>query len=157
MKWRDLSRLVGGASGCEGMAVEFHGDVEGQETCIDTGMRGRVVGVSSDDGGLMRVLVSLSEFDSFNQPFERPDYYDKDGNPTLTARQAGCFPSNGIETLYVSADDDIALICRPVDSGSAALMTEFLASGARSYVQWLEAQLNVAREPKEAPNDGPGC
>lgn len=60
------------------------------------GMRAKVVSEEEyrdewDDGPFTLVKLDFSEFESYNAQFESHNYYDNEGSPRLTAREAGCY------------------------------------------------------------------
>lgn len=55
--------------------------------------------------GCELVYLNANIFKDYNRQFYTNDYYDKSSQPILNAEQAGVFPKNGIEELYVMADD----------------------------------------------------
>jgi len=116
--------------------VTFTDVVLGQETCIDPGMRGRLIKVNLEDPDCVIFTFDIEEFADFNRPLERSDYFDQHGKATLTAREAGCYvakeevygPSSGDVTEFVIESDRVnALIAQHVSEGSG-----------KTYVQWLE-------------------
>lgn len=88
--------------------VKFLKGAEDFETCIDRGMYGRIVGVEHKQDDFYLLRVDLNEFESHNDDCMQRNYYDDDGNPTLTSKEAGQYPKDGIETIYLDYDREIA-------------------------------------------------
>ena len=88
--------------------------IENFESVIDRLMRARIVCVDphpqvlADISGLVKLIFDLSEFDEYNRAFEKANYYDRYGHPTLTARKAGFYPKDGRESIYFGEDDLVA-------------------------------------------------
>lgn len=88
--------------------VEFTKRIDDMESYLDHGMKARVVNVVFEDafpddegGDLYKVFFNFAEFDDYNASFEQANWYDKNGDPVLTAAQAGCKPSDGLESVYM--------------------------------------------------------
>jgi hypothetical protein len=128
------------------LVIEFGPKVETLETYPDAKMRAHLVAVHLKHDDVAVLSVDYSAFDEHNKALEQSNYYDKHGQPTLTAREAGQYKPQ--EDLYVTADDDLEEgILSLVPSSSLALYKEFQSSGQASYVGWLEQQLLAARAP----------
>ena len=86
--------------------VQFKKKIEDQESCLDPNMKGRVVGYNdeSEEGYTCLVFeIDLSEFEEYNEQFQVRNYYDKNGIPCLTAKEAGFY--RNMETFYLSGDE----------------------------------------------------
>ena len=127
--------------------VTFKKPVEDQEGYMECGMRGRLVGVREVDrsGDTICFQLDLREFDDFNKTFERSNYYDKGGQPTLTAREAGFYKPD--ETVYVASVDEIDCFEVEASEGLALYGRYTAEASGKTYVQWLEA-LVVSLEGK---------
>lgn len=95
----------------------------------------------------IKFMVSLAGFDVYNKQFESSDFFDKDGVPCLTAREAGWYK----ETQYVYLNPaEIFELIQPLDgvcSDISALFSEYTNSESNlTYTQWLESQLVAARK-----------
>lgn len=114
----------------------------------EAGMRARIVACSDSrfGDGVIDVQCAFNEFEAHNMAIERPNYYDKDGNPRLTAHQAGQYKPE--QTLYLMATDPFSKFMSLADEKAMAIYAEWAATGKTgvSYVQWLEQQLGAARE-----------
>lgn len=118
------------------------------ESCLDRGMRARLVGARLDRNDHTIVVLSFDqgEFEEHNASFAQRNYYDKDGHPTLSAKQAGQYQQ--VVDGYFQVDDDLSAMIRDVPKAQTglSLQEEFRSSGANgSYVDWLERQLVQAR------------
>ncbi len=120
--------------------IEFKkGIVEEFEQYAETGMRARVNGVVlKHNYELAYFSVDFNEFEAFNQLFETANYYDKDGNTGLTARQAGRYTSQ--DSYAFDLKNTVDLYFEVVEDTSLKLYDRYKKSGAtESYVQWLES------------------
>ncbi len=87
----------------------FHDPFEDMETCIDDRMVGRLVSVERVDEAVFALNVDLNDWDELNDKHAKANYYAPNGGPAeLTAKQAGCYPSNGIEKVYLGYDQDLS-------------------------------------------------
>jgi hypothetical protein len=152
MNARELKQLLAAGP----LVIEFGEKIETLEAYPDAKMRAHLVSVVLQQPDDVAVLsVDYSAFDEFNKAFEQSNYFDKGGQPTLTARQAGYYRLQ--DNLYVMADDDLeAGILSLLPTNSLALFNEFLSSGQASYVSWLEEKLLAARAPLEGVDDKSG-
>lgn len=133
MRIQELSDLV--SDGIRPV-VEFNKGIEDLESYADTGMRARLIEASPKHGD-MNLRFDFSEFDSYNQRFEKSNYYDKQGQPTLTARQAGFY--NPVHSFLFELKEDSEPYFEVVESESLKLYDRYKASNETfSYVQWLE-------------------
>jgi len=125
--------------------VEFRRCIGQKESYAEPNMRARVLRVQNRRDGIIELVFDFEEFDQHNAPFESTGYYDKDRNPTLTARQAGYYhPQEG---LYFDNDELLADMFEVVDDAQVALFNRYKEAGATmSYVAWLEAQV-LASQP----------
>lgn len=140
MNARELKDALVGTS----LAIELGSGVVELEAYAAPKMRAHLVAVELQRDDIAVLTVDYSEFDGYNQAFEQANYYDRDGNPTLTAREAGQYPER--EELYVMASEDLEpKMLTLLPSSSLALIAEFKSSGSGSYVRWLEDQLCAAR------------
>ncbi|MBW6122587.1 hypothetical protein KZ843_06730 [Pseudomonas aeruginosa] len=125
------------------VAIEFAAGAEDLEAYVDPMMRAHLVSVRVDPDDVAVLKVDYSAYDEYNKAFEKANYYDKNGNPTLTARESGDYDVQ--ENLYVSASEELDHIFTALPSISTQLLEEFKASGQTGYVRWLEEQLMNAR------------
>lgn len=82
----------------KGKIVEFTSKIEDWECYADNYMRARVIGYKFNPHGdtipseqVHEIFFDFSEFDEHNRKYEQNNYWDKDGNATLTAREAGYY------------------------------------------------------------------
>lgn len=140
MNARDLKDLLVGGP----LAIELGAGVVELEAYAEPKMRAHLVAVELQRDDIAVLKVDYSAFEDFNKTFEQANYYDAQGNPTLTAREAGQYEPK--EDLYVMASDDLeSKILAILPSVSLALIDEFKGSGHANYVRWLEEQLAAAR------------
>jgi hypothetical protein len=106
MNIRELKRRIRRG---ERIVVEFTRDIEDFESCIDQGMLAMITRVdNSDIYGCAKVHFDLNPFDSHNDRYAQRNYYDKYGSASLSAKEAGMYPKNGIETIYFDEGLDIS-------------------------------------------------
>jgi hypothetical protein len=137
----DLAKLV--VNGAKPV-VQFSDPIGDKESYADEGMRARAVGIDTADSQVIKVTFDFSEFDAFNLPFEKAHYFDKAGNPTLTARKAGFYRPQ--DNLYFDPAEVIEGVVTLVADERSALFTGYLATGTtETYISWLETKvLNAA-------------
>lgn len=93
--------------------VQFTSNIEEIETYFDANMKAKLVQIQPH-GDFVNLVFDTSEFYDFNLQLEKPLYFDKDGNATLTASEAGFNPKDADskyhapyhESFYVSLDDE---------------------------------------------------
>lgn len=126
----------------KGKDVEFLPKIEDYEWYAEGGMRATIVGfvVQDDDptDTVIKVQVSFAKFDDYNRRFESANYYDKNGNPCLNAREANMYHVE--DWCYMG--NDAANLMKPLDEGTANLVALFAIDKEKqphiTYVQWLE-------------------
>jgi hypothetical protein len=102
-----------------GKVIEFTAGVADLEVYAEEGMKARVKGFRLIcEGEVVEMVVDYSEFEKHNEGFESANYYDDNGNPILTAREAGFYePRDTIfldgtqkqcywNDLFILAEDD---------------------------------------------------
>ena len=133
-----------------GKLVTFTSKIEDLEGYPEGGMRARIVAVENKYTSradlhehIHNLTFDFSEFDEFNKRFESSNYFDKNHNPTLTAREAGFYKDK--EELFFGSpklwpfEDYFA----DMSENSRKLSEEFKASGETDYVAWLEEKLTA--------------
>lgn len=117
-----------------------------KEGYLEAGMRGRLIGVSNERHNMFLLHIDLTEFEDFNRQFESKNYFDKDGVPRLSAREAG-YHKEPAESFYVGNREAVDF-CDVEEAERLRLYDNYRRAGAgTSYVQWLEDQVlaGVAR------------
>ncbi len=84
--------------------VKFGPVIEDSETAIDRNMFGRIISVERHHDDVFAMYVDLNDFDAHNDSVAQRNYYDTEGNPTLTAKEAKQHPKDGIEKVYMDYD-----------------------------------------------------
>lgn len=127
--------------------ITFRAGIADIEGYAEAGMRARLVRASeADRDGCIKLTFAFPEFDEHNVAFESANYYDKQGKPTLTAREAGYYKPE--DDAYFMATDALENLLVPDGAEAVALLTEFKESGFKgTYVAWLESQLLATRTP----------
>lgn len=115
--------------------------VEDLESYPEENMRAVIVGANVRDDEVMTLKVNYSEFDEFNKALEKSNYYDKAGQPTLTAREANQYKV--IEELYMHPDFKFSDYFELLDPAKLHLVSRHAreAEPGQSYISWLEAQV----------------
>lgn len=139
MNIRDLIHRLPEMNARGPVTVEFVQGVEDLECYPEMGMRATLVSIVEDrgDSDVLLLRVNYETYDEFNKPFESHNYFDRAGQPVLTAREAGFYHVE--ETIYMMATDKMDKYFRILDNGSNALYTAYrLAAPGISYTLWLE-------------------
>ncbi|MFB5759022.1 hypothetical protein [Paenibacillus medicaginis] len=88
--------------------VKFTEKVESEIECgFDDGMMARLVDFRDDGSGCFELKFDFSEFEQHNKRFEKINWYDKQGNPSLRWSETSFYPKNRIETFYIDYDTEI--------------------------------------------------
>jgi len=144
LKIKDLQQLL--AAGAP-IAVEFGPRIEDAEAYPEPGMRAMAKRYSQNEPDVCRVMFDFAPFDDHNKAFEKANYYDHFGEPTLTAREAGQYKPE--DDVYLTPTDEMSPWFSVLPTASLALFTEYLkakeSGAALPYVGWLEAQVLVLR------------
>lgn len=137
LKIKDIQQLL--AAGAP-VAVEFTKGIEDSEAYPEPGMRAYAVGFVLHEHDVCAVRFDFAPFDEHNKAFEQSNYYDREGKPCLTAREAGQYKPQ--DDLYLTPDDDMDTKFTLVPTERLALFVEYGKAPVRgTYVSWLEAQV----------------
>ena len=139
--------LLNGAT----IEVECRKKVEDLEDYADTGMRLTITGSRESHDDVVILEMSYEKYDEFNKTFEKRNYYDKDGQPCLNAREAGYYKAK--DTMYVMNTDDPNEYFLSLEDGSGRWIQAYLQSRreGETYVAFLENLLDAAMDAsKEA-------
>ena len=142
----DARALCALVAASDKIAVEFGPQIEDLEGYPEPGMRAHIIRVGRFDDDVLIVTVRYAEFEDVNRGLETPNYYDADGAPTLTAREAGLYRQE--ENLYLPGSGDLSPLLVLADNNVERRLAAFRASGAKSYLAWLEeiADAHLARK-----------
>ena len=147
MKTKDLVELVKNGSRPIIKIIDSEGVIEGP----DSGMIGRIIGVSDEDvwergNSIVSFNVNFKEFESHNKTIAKSDWYDENGNPTLTWVESRYYEKESIEyKIYENYTEkfeysDIEMFELVEDKNE--LLMEYLKSNSEcTYVEWLERKL----------------
>lgn len=110
------------------------------------GMRARIIGaVPADEHEVVTLRLDFEEFAAHNAPFEDASYYDGQGIPRLTAREAGMYREQ--DDLYFDVPGGWSHLFEIADDAAVSLYSRFRAEGADcAYIVWLERQV-LALQP----------
>lgn len=143
MKFRDLKDQLPALRQRGPVNVEFVKDaMDYAEAYPEGGMRATVLDITTDDEDVLRLHLSFEAFDEYNKAFESHNYFDRDGQPTLTARDAGYYSVK--DHVYVMAGDDISTYFTLMGTSASKLHQQYLdecGDKGITYVQWLEAKV----------------
>jgi hypothetical protein len=128
-------------------AVTFTSPVKGANTSIEDlesyaepGMRARILGASVNRDDVLRLHVDFDEFDAHNASLESSNYYDKEGQARLTARQAGFYKPQ--DDLYFTPSDPCAWFMALVDEPALQIMDRWQRDGqGLRYTAFLEQEV----------------
>lgn len=138
MKANQLHEMVQHGSS---IVVTFKKAILDQENYIEPKMRGRIISSLIKHDDCIEMIVDFTEFDEFNKQFESANYYDKDQNPTLTARQANFYNMTN-EKMYFMINQDVGESLEIEQNARIKLFEKFTSEhSSKTYVQWLEDQL----------------
>jgi hypothetical protein len=78
------------------------------EIYADEGMLARVLTVEDDSHGddrMVKIRLDFDEFKEYNEPLQKPNFYDRQGNPTETWYESGLY-EDGKDTIYCMEDTE---------------------------------------------------
>ena len=139
--YRYLNSIITFKKGCEDL-----------ESYCEAGMKAKITGIvlermeEKEADLVYKITLDYSQFDDYNKNFETANYYDNNGNPTLTAREAGFYHIQ--DTLYLGSDNiwpwsnyfDVEH-----DSTSNRMFERYsrrTMDTDLTYLKWLETQLS---------------
>jgi len=133
------------------IVIECTKRISNCESFLEVNMRGRIVSYQLQHDDIYKLTIDVSEFEDYNIPLMSNDYFDKEGNPILNAIEAGYYPVNKKEIIYIDKVD-------ASDGGGyfnvitdCTLFNKWKNSKSDlSYVCWLEelAALSIQYETK---------
>jgi hypothetical protein len=126
-----------------GRVVEFGAGIDECESYIEVGMWGRILRITDCHDDCYKFYIKLDEFDEHNIPLETSNYYDKQGQARLTAREAGHYEPEDSIYLPEPAQWDKYFVIKAEGEDVSALLAEYIANPgeARSYTHWLELKV----------------
>lgn len=149
LKIRDMQTLL--AAGVP-VAVQFGAQIEDCEAYPEPGMRAMALRYETSEDACCKIRFDFSAFDAHNQTLESANYYDKAGQPTLTAREAGHYKP--LDYIYFEAGEEMGPWFEVLPTESLTLFTEYLAvkkdRPQLGYTSWLESEVLALRKAYEA-------
>lgn len=119
--------------------VRFTKVIEDQEDYAECSMMARILRVKDDLDDIVKITFDFLPFESHNEAHESANYWDPDGKPRWTARQAGLYQP--ISDYYLS--EDWRQYFEVIDN---EFIEEYFENGkGMSYVEWLESELSSMR------------
>jgi len=83
--------------------IKIKRKTEELESELDEGMIGFLVDLRpSRHDGVSIATISTKGLDSHNDPLMKPNYYDENGLPRLTAKESEWWPKNDTHKLYIN-------------------------------------------------------
>ena len=144
-----LLRLEQKLSSGARMVVRFNENTEKHDIDPDVGMMAEVVAFQFQPDNCTKITINVEPFAAHNRQCSKPNFYDRNGQPTLHWHETAYYPKDGINVLYVSTDGcDGVPFDLIEDPATQALFAEYMATPEPrgSYVAWLEQQLLLARQ-----------
>ncbi len=142
------SEIIEAVKNGAAVVLEMAKGIDEQESYLEKGMRCRIVSVTGehDHDGVACLNVDMAPFRELNQRLESPNYFDASRIPCLTATQAGQYPADHSETIYVDVEGSIEALAQVIPDANTAVYNRYLtekgASGIQiSYIKWLEDEL----------------
>jgi len=122
-------------NGLKPVVVFDTNDINDFISYIQKNMMGRIVDIIHDGDDVYKLFIDLKEFEENNKLFDSPVWYDRNGEPSLTGIEAGMYPKDGIETLYLDGGFDVPF--RVKDQNP--LLDEYNDEKPDvTYIEWLE-------------------
>lgn len=128
-----------------------------EDNFLEPNMRARLVNMELDEktvtGGredlTYKFTLDFSEFNTFNKPLAQANYFDKNGNPCLTAEEAGHKPKSNKDIVYHSITHGKIFFDLAPDS-STKIYEHYLSGinehGFNSYLAYLENMVSTHPE-----------
>lgn len=144
-----IKDLVAAVAASAPVAVEFGPGIDEYESYAEPGMRGLIVSARLINPDLAQLYVDFEAFAQHNRALESANYYDQEGRPRLTAREAGQYsPQDTPYPLYLAPNAPLQGVLTLLDAARAELLARYLAAGSGSTcVRWLE-DLVLAHEAR---------
>lgn len=143
---KTFAELVKVVNGVARLDVEFKPKIEDLESYPEGSMRGTIVLATEHHDEIVKITFDYTKYDAHNAPLEKQNYYDKNGVPNLTAREAGQYKP--VEVLYFMETDLVEDYFSEVKND---VYDQYQASGSKlSYVQWLEEAVKELSKTLEA-------
>lgn len=129
-----------------GKTIEFLVGIEDFECYPEKNMRARIISISERDtkskdlyDHLYTITFDYSEFDDYNKAFESSNYWDKNGDASLTAREAGIYEVK--EKIHFGAPElwPFEDYFKLLDPAVEELVNRFKQSNSSNYIEWLES------------------
>lgn len=116
--------------------VEFT-DEASEFTCLDEGMKAKLVKITFEEDNCWNCYFDQTDFEKYNETFMKPNYYDLNNNPTLTAKENGCWRLK--ESFYVS--NEYEEFFKIIEDNE--IFNMFLQDGGckKNYIEWLEEKV----------------
>lgn len=110
-----LGRLIGTVVSIN----QEHADVH--ELNMDGGMLGRVTKITHEHDYIV-VTLNVREFEEYNKTKAQPNFFDKDGRPTLKWHETTFYPKDGREDVYIEESllDECFDVASELQRGEAA-------------------------------------
>ena len=108
------------------------------DSYLQEGMMGEVIDVN-DKGDYYEVYIDLESFESHNDKFDKKIWYDRNGWPSLTGKEAGFYPRDHAALIYISYNQDIPFQIVEMTDFLIKLFELYMANNKTTiYNEWLE-------------------
>jgi hypothetical protein len=109
------------------------------DSYLQEGMMGEVIDIV-DKTDFYEIYIDIESFESHNDKFDKKIWYDRNGWPCLTGKEAGFYPKDHVVVIYVGLDQDIPFKVSNYTDFLAKLFDLYMKDGRTStYNEWLEA------------------
>ena len=151
MKTKELVELVKQGVRPIVKIVDKHGVLEGP----DSGMLGRITSIGSEDiwergTSTIPFVIDFLEFTEHNKPLMVANWYDSNGNPSLTWAETRGYESDAKSyTVYENLIDNFtsADLTHLEIVEENKWLNQYLESGSNmSYIEWLETKLDFIQD-----------
>jgi hypothetical protein len=124
-------------------------NIDNTESSLESNMIADIIDIIEDRHDCYKLWINMQPYYEHNKHIISRNYYDANGVPALTSEEAGYYPKNHIETIYIDKLD--AHDCgqyfkyhRNVD-----VLMAWKATGTDlSYIEWLENEFVVLQMHK---------
>jgi hypothetical protein len=109
------------------------------DSYLQEGMMGEVIDMN-DKGDYYEVYIDLESFESHNDKFDKKIWYDRNGWPSLTGKEAGFYPRDHVELIYIDPNQDVPFKVVEKTDFLTELFELYLKDDIEKgiYNEWLE-------------------
>lgn len=126
----------------EGKFIQFGPRSEELEDYCEDKIRAKVLSVKKDGNDVFKMKVDYGIFSDYNMNHETHNYYNRNHEPILSARQAGFYKD--IDEIYLPLPEEVdwSRYFQLIDQKTNNIISAYLmtAKEDQSYIDWLEEQ-----------------